>query len=54
MVTLFKILSAEVGDPNRFVLLVILLRPIVFGGLVTIKKIKNTEKPNQIFINIII
>ena len=51
-VKLFKIFSAELGEPNKFVLLVILLRPSVFGGLSIIKIIKKIDKPNQICFNI--
>ena len=51
-VTLFKIFSAELGEPNKSVLLVIFIIPIGFGGLTTIKIIKRTDKPNQISFNI--
>ena len=51
-VKLFKLFSAELGEPNKFVLLVILVKPSVFGGLNTIKTIKKIDNPNQLCFNI--
>ena len=51
-VKLFKIFSAELGEPNKFVLFVILFSPSVFGGRSTIKTIKKIDNPNQSCFNI--